>query len=95
MTGVQTCALPISAAVNRLFDQDKAQSSGYYVGSENAEPSQIDGPPNQLPVNQFGVQQQSIVYGPQELGILYEGNENQLNFGLKGKAYTDGGGTSG
>jgi outer membrane protein OmpA-like peptidoglycan-associated protein len=84
-----------SAAVNRLFDQDKAQSSGYYVGSENAEPAQIDGPPNQLPVNQFGVQQQTIVYGPQELGILYEGNENQLNFGLKGKSYTDGGGTSG
>lgn len=84
-----------SAAVNRLFDQDKAQSSGYYVGSENAEPAQIDGPPNQLPVNQFGVQQQTIVYGPQELGILYEGNENQLNFGLKGRSYTDGGGTSG
>ena len=61
-----------SAAVNRLFDQDKSQSSGYYVGSENAEPAQIDGPPNQSPVNQFGVQQQTIVYGPQELGILYE-----------------------
>jgi hypothetical protein len=84
-----------SAAVNRLFDQDKAQSSGYYVGSENAEPSQIDGPPNQLPVNQFGVQQQSNVYGPQELGILYEGNEEKIKFGLKGKSYTDGGGTSG
>lgn len=84
-----------SAAVNRLFDQDKAQSSGYYVGSENAEPSQIDGPPNQLPVNQFGVQQQSIVYGPQELGILYEGNEEAIKFGLKGRSYTDGGGTAG
>jgi hypothetical protein len=84
-----------SAAVNRLFDQDKAQSSGYYVGNENAEPSQIDGPPNQLPVNQFGVQQQSIVYGPQELGILYEGNESSINFGLAGRSYSDGGGTSG
>lgn len=84
-----------SAAVNRLFDQDKAQSSGYYVGSENSEPSQIDGPPNQVPVNQFGVQQQSIVYGPQELGILYEGNEEAIKFGLKGKSYSDGGGTSG
>ena len=84
-----------SAAVNRLFDQDKSQSSGYYVGNENAEPSQIDGPPNQLPVNQFGVQQQSIVYGPQELGILYEGNEEAIKFGLKGRSYTDGGGTSG
>jgi hypothetical protein len=84
-----------SAAVNRLFNQDKAQSSGYYVGSENAEPAQIDGPPNQVPVDQFGIQQQTIVYGPQELGILYEGNENQLNFGLKGRSYSDGGGTSG
>jgi len=84
-----------SAAVNRLFDQDKAQSSGYYVGSENSEPSQIDGPPNQLPVNQFGVQQQSIVYGPQELGILYEGNEESIKFGLKGKSYSDGGGITG
>lgn len=84
-----------SAAVNALFNQDKAQSSGYYVGSENAEPSQIDGPPNQLPVNQFGVQQQSIVYGPQELAILYEGNEEAIKFGLKGRSYSDGGGTSG
>jgi outer membrane protein OmpA-like peptidoglycan-associated protein len=84
-----------SAAVNRLFNQDKAQSSGYYVGSENAEPAQIDGPPNQLPVNQFGVQQQSIVYGPDALGILYEGNEESINFGLKGRSYSDGGGTSG
>jgi hypothetical protein len=84
-----------SAAVNRLFNQDKAQSSGYYVGSENAEPSQIDSPPNQVPVNQFGVQQQTIVYGPQELAILYEGNESSINFGLKGRSYTDGGGTSG
>ena len=84
-----------SAAVNRLFNQDKAQSSGYYVGSENAEPSQIDGPPNQVPVNQFGVQQQSIVYGPQELAILYEGNEETIKFGLKGKSYSDGGGTAG
>ena len=84
-----------SAAVNALFNQDKAQSSGYYVGSETTEPSQIDGPPNQLPVNQFGVQQQSIVYGPETLGILYEGNEETIKFGLKGRSYSDGGGTAG
>ena len=44
----------------------------------------IDSPANQVPVNQFGEQQATIVYGPQELGILYEGNESQLKFGLKG-----------
>jgi len=84
-----------SAAVNRLFDQDSAQSGGYYVGSKDAEPSQIDGPANQVPVNAFGEQVQSIVYGPQELGILYEGNEETIKFGLKGRSYSDGGGTAG
>jgi hypothetical protein len=84
-----------SAAVNRLFDQDSAQSGGYYVGSKDAEPSQIDGPANQVPVNAFGEQVQSIVYGPQELATLYEGNEETIKFGLKGRSYSDGGGTAG
>jgi hypothetical protein len=84
-----------SAAVDRLFNQDSSQSGGYYVGSKDAEPSQIDGPANQVPVNAFGEQLQSIVYGPQELGILYEGNEETIKFGLKGRSYSDGGGTAG
>jgi hypothetical protein len=84
-----------TTAIDRLFDQDKAQSGGYYVGSPNSEPSQIDSPANQLPIGKNGRQVQTIVYGPQELGILYEGNETQLQFGLKGKSYTDGGGIDG
>jgi outer membrane protein OmpA-like peptidoglycan-associated protein len=84
-----------TTAIDRLFDQDKAQSGGYYVGSPNSEPSQIDSPANQVPIGKNGRQVQTIVYGPQELGILYEGNESQLQFGLKGKSYTDGGGIDG
>lgn len=84
-----------TSAIDRLFNQDKSQSGGYYVGSPNSEPSQIDSPANQVPIGKNGRQQQTIVYGPQELGILYEGNENQLLFGLKGKSYTDGGGIDG
>jgi hypothetical protein len=84
-----------TSAINRLFNEDKSQSGGYYVGSQNAEPSQIDSPPNQVPVGKNGRQIQTIVYGPQELGILYEGNESQLQFGLKGKSYSNGGGISG
>jgi len=84
-----------TSAIDRLFDQDKAQSGGYYVGSPNSEPSQIDSPANQIPIGKNGRQVQTIVYGPQELGILYEGNEAQLQFGLKGKSYTDGGGIDG
>ena len=84
-----------TTAIDRLFDQNKAQSGGYYVGSPNSEPSQIDSPANQVPIGKNGRQVQTIVYGPQELGILYEGNEAQLQFGLKGKSYTDGGGIDG
>jgi hypothetical protein len=80
---------------NALVGQDSPASGQYYVGSPNAEPSQIDSPPNQVPVNQFGQQQATIVYGPQELAILYEGNEENIKFGLKGKSFSDGGGTSG
>ncbi len=84
-----------TTAIDRLFDVNKAQSGGYYVGSPNSEPSQIDSPANQVPIGKNGRQVQTIVYGPQELGILYEGNEAQLQFGLKGKSYTDGGGIDG
>lgn len=68
---------------------------GYYVGSKNAEPSTITSPPNQIPVDQFGKQTQTPVYGPSELGILYEGNQSKINFGLAAKPSINAGGTSG
>jgi hypothetical protein len=68
---------------------------GYYVGSRNAEPSTITSPPNQVPVNAYGQQVNAPVFGPSELGILYEGNETQINFGLKAKAYADTGDITG
>jgi len=83
----------LTQGILSLFGQS---STGlYYVGDRNSEPSLISSPPNQVPVNQFGQQQASIVYGPQELSKLYEGNDDQINFGLKGKSYTDGGGITG
>ena len=65
------------------------------MGSKNADPSTIASPPNQVPVDPFGKQVQTPVYGPSELGILYEGNETKLNFGLAGKSSSDGGGIDG
>jgi outer membrane protein OmpA-like peptidoglycan-associated protein len=85
----------LSALANAFVGQGSPETGTYYVGSPNSEPSLIDSPANQVPVNQFGEQQATIVYGPQELGILYEGNESQLKFGLKGKSYSDGGGITG
>ena len=70
-------------------------NGSYYVGSKNSEPSTITSPPNQIPVNPFGQQVASPVYGPSELGILYEGNQNKLNFGLAAKSTIDGGGLNG
>ena len=78
-----------------LINPNGTLVGGYYVGSRNAEPSTITSPPNQVPVNAFGQQEQSPVYGPSELGILFEGNSGQLNFGLQAKSLTDGGALDG
>ena len=82
-------------ALNNFFDQDTTSQGGYYVGSPNAEPSMIDSPANQVPVNEFGEQQATIVYGPQELAILYEGNQGRIQNGLAGRSYTNDGGITG
>ncbi len=86
------------AIVNPLLDLINPNGTlvgGYYVGSRNAEPSTISSPPNQIPVNPFGQQVETPVYGPSELGILYEGNQDSLNFGLAAKPLSDGGGIDG
>jgi len=85
----------VNLAVNLIDPNNGTLVGGYYVGSRNAEPSTITSPPNQVPVNPFGKQEQAPVYGPSELGILYEGNENKINFGLAGKSSSDGGGIDG
>jgi outer membrane protein OmpA-like peptidoglycan-associated protein len=88
--------LGIGQAIINLINPDNGTLvGGYYVGSRNAEPSNITSPPNQVPVNAFGQQDQSPVYGPSELGILYEGNQETLKFGLAAKSFTDSGDISG
>jgi hypothetical protein len=83
------------AIVNLINPANGTLVGGYYVGSRNAEPSNITSPPNQVPVNAFGQQEQSPVYGPSEMGILYEGNQDTLKFGLAAKSFTDSGDISG
>ena len=85
----------ITTGLDRILDPDKPNTGGYYVGSPQAEPSRIDSPANQVPVGPGGKQLTTIVYGPQELGILYEGNQNKIQNGLAGKSITDGGGIAG
>lgn len=85
----------VSSAINNLFGGGSASVGGYYVGSVDSEPSQITTPANEVAVDRFGKQVGTIVYGPDELAKLYEGNESKINFGLKAKSYTDGDGTDG
>jgi len=84
-----------TAAVSALFGVGTNAGGGYYVGSDMAEPSMITQPANQVAVDSLGVQQNTLVYGPSELGKLYEGNEDKINFGLQAESYSDGGGISG
>ena len=86
-----------SATINLTPNSSQQQSlvGGYYVGSKNAEPSLITSPPNQVPVDAFGRQLEVPVFGNSELSILYEGNQEQLKFGLAGKAFADNGGIDG
>ena len=88
--------LGIGQAIVSLINPDNGTLvGGYYVGSRNSEPSTITSPPNQVPVNAFGQQEDVPVYGPSELGILFEGNQDTLNFGLAAKSLSDGGGIDG
>lgn len=84
-----------SSAINNLFGGGSNSTGGYYVGSDTAEPSLINSPANEVAIDRFGKQQATIVYGPDELGKLYEGNESKINFGLKAVSYTDAGGIDG
>jgi hypothetical protein len=70
-------------AVNSLIGGSGTQLPGaYYVGSVISEPSFVASPLTDIPINAFGTSIGAPVYGPSELSILYEGNENKLNFGL-------------
>ena len=67
----------------------------YYVGNVNADPAFITSPNTDIPSNQFGQKVFTPVYGPSELGKLFEGNENRLLFGLGGYSSSDSGGMIG
>jgi hypothetical protein len=84
-----------TSAISNLFGVGPNGGGGYYVGSEDIEPSLITQPANQVAVNYLGVQQGTLVYGPSELGKLFEGNEGKINFGLQAESYSNQGGITG
>ena len=71
---------------NSLLDNLGLQLPGaYYVGSVTSEPSYATSPIQAMPIDIYGKETQSIVYGPDVLAKDYEGNEGRLNFGLVAK----------
>jgi hypothetical protein len=71
-----------------------APKPNYYIGSRTSEPLDIVSPSGQVPVDEFGVEIQSSVYGNGVLGDLYE-NEIPFKFGLGSVDTLDGGGLQG
>jgi outer membrane protein OmpA-like peptidoglycan-associated protein len=93
--GILGIAQAVVNLAESIINPNGTLSGGYYVGSTNSEPSTITSPSDAIPVDPYGQQVESPVYGPSELSILFEGNQEQLNFGLAGKSLTDDGGIDG
>jgi hypothetical protein len=70
-------------------------NSNYYIGSLTSDPSRVFSPGGDVPVNAFGQEQQSPVYGPSELAQLYEGPSKDVRLGANGPTYSSGGGIEG
>lgn len=73
----------------------ETNNANFYVGSTTSDPSRVFSPSRELPVDAFGNEQQSPVYGPQELAQLYEGPSREIRLGANGPTYSDGGGIEG
>jgi len=73
----------------------QSENSNFYVGNITSNPSQVFSPVGEVPVNQYGIEQQSPVYGPSELAQLYEGPSKEIRLGSNGPTYGDGGGIEG
>ncbi len=89
-------AQQIIGGIASIFSPNAAETTGgYYVGSQVNDPSYADAPPNLTPITPFGLQTAGPVFGPTNLGVLYEGNITNLKFGFATKTINEGGSISG
>ena len=84
----------IAGAIQELLGVDDT-GGDYYVGSLTSDPSIATSPPGKIPIDQFGREINSPVFGPDVLGKMYEGEDKNFKFGFAGKSYEDGGGIQG
>jgi hypothetical protein len=81
--------------VGGVLTGTQSNNSNFYVGNITSNPSQVFSPVGEVPVNQYGIEQQSPVYGPSELAQLYEGPSQEIRLGANGPTYSNGGGIEG
>ena len=84
----------IVGAITSIFDTP-AGSGNYYVGNGTSDPSTVASPPGQLPLNETGREVNAPVYGPTKLSNIYEGEDQNFQFGLGGNSFENGGGIQG
>jgi hypothetical protein len=81
--------------VGGVLTGTQSNNSNFYVGNITSNPSQIFSPAGAVPVDGYGIEQQSPVYGPTELAQLYEGPSREIRLGANGPTYSNGGGIEG
>jgi hypothetical protein len=77
----------VGTFIANLFDNPNSIGN-LYIGRQESDITSVSSPPNATPVNAFGIPMQTTVYGPDKVGILYEGDQN-FQFGLAGKTYSE------
>lgn len=87
-------------SIGDLFRRSSREStkSAYYIGDSSIDPSRIDSPAGDIPINAFGQQVESPVYGPDKQAKLFEsvdGTDLKFKIGLAGQSYTDDGQVNG
>lgn len=74
----------VGLVVDNLFNRENSLTN-FYVGSETADVSQVTSPQDVTPTDAYGNKTNTIVFGPDVVGKLYEGDsiDQTYNFGLK------------
>ena len=85
----------IETVANAINPNNGTLSGGYYVGNSNTEPSTLTSPANEIPTNSYGQQVPMDMYGPSEMGKLFEGNIDKIKFGFGANPMGQGGGIDG
>jgi len=74
----------LGLAIDNVYDKNNTLTN-FYVGSSTSDISNATSPSNDVPIDAYGNTTNSIVYGPDEVAKIYEGDtlDQLYNFGLK------------